>query len=195
MPTFLSDPAPAFYLILLGFAVVTGAIAARYQDRPSLIRFGIAIAVLLLAYLIDKSFESPREEAVRRVQAMAQAADAKNPDAFVEHLADSFEYRGGEKPTNAKKDEMRTAPFWDMLRQINARVTVWDFSRDDVKQVDANTIEIGFSGKGESDNRPMMLYMKATFRKQPDGQWKLTAIASFKFEKHDEALAIPNFPR
>ena len=195
MPTFLIDPAPAFYLVLLAFAIVTGTIAARYQDRSSSIRFGIALAVLLLAYLIDKSFESPREEAVRRVQAMAQAADAKNPDAFVEHLADSFEYRGGEKPTTVKRDEMRTVPFWEMLRQINARVTVWDFSRDDVKQVDANTIEIGFSGKGESGGTPILLYMKATFRKQPDGQWKLTAIASFKFENHNEALAIPNFPR
>ena len=53
MPTFLSDPAPAFYLVLFGFVVVTGAIAARNQDRKSLLRFAAALAVLLIVFLID----------------------------------------------------------------------------------------------------------------------------------------------
>src|SRR6266540_6329037 len=187
MPTFLTDPAPAFYLILLAFAVITGAIAARYQDRPSFIRFGIALAILLLAYGLDRGIESPREEAVRRVKVMAQAADAKNPDQFVEHLADTIEYRGGSQPVTVKKDDVKSGPFWAMLRQHNARVTVWGFSQDDVKQIDANSIEIGCSAKGEeggAGGTPFMLYMKATFKKQSDGQWKLTAFASFKFENH-----------
>ena len=198
MPTFLTDPAPAFYLILLAFAVVTGAIAARYQDRPSLIRFGIALAILALIYGIDKSIESPREEAVRRVNEMAQAADAKSPDKFIEHLADTLEYRGGQQTVTVKKDEVRNSSFWAMLRQNDVHVAVWDFSRDDVKQIDANTIEIGFSAKGEvsSQQQGMFpLYMKATFKKQPEGNWKLTAFASFRFEKHEEPLLIPNFPR
>ena len=195
MPTFLTDPAPAFYLILLAFAVVTGSIAARYQDRSGAIHFGIALALLLLVFGFDRGIESPREEAVRRVQAMAHAADSKNPDAFVEHLADTIEYRGGDKPVTVKKDEVRTSPFWPMLRQFNIAVRVWDFSQDDVKQIDASTIEIGFSAKGEADGKPFLLYIKATFRKQPDGQWKLTAFASFKFENHNEPLTIPGFPR
>lgn len=195
MPTFLSDPAPAFYLILIAFAVVIGAIAARHQDRPSLIRFAIALAVLLLVFAVDRGFESPREEALRRVKSMAQAADAKNPDQFVEHLAETVEFRGGDKPITVKKDEVRTAPFWEMLRQRNVRVVVWDFSQDDVKQVDAGTIEIGFSAKGEAEGTPFPVYMKTTFKKQPDGQWKLVAFASFKFENHNEPLTIPNFPR
>src|SRR6266481_4044226 len=106
-----------------------------------------ALAVLLLVYGIDKTYESPREEAVRRVKAMAAAADAKNPDQFVEHLADTIEYRGGSQPVTVKKDEVRSGPFWHMLRQHDARVTVWDFSQGDAKQIDANTIEIGFLAK------------------------------------------------
>lgn len=195
MPTFLTDPTPAIYLILLAFAVVTGAIAARNQDRRSGFRFAIAAALLLLVFAIDKGIESPREEAVRRVNEMAQAADAKNPDKFVEHLADTIEYRGGNSPVTVKRDEVRTSAFWPMLRQAEARVTVWDFARNDVKEIDANTLEIGFNAKGESQGTPFPLYMRATFRKQPDGQWKLTAFASFNFANHNEPLLIPNFPR
>lgn len=122
---------------------------------------------------------------------MAQAADTKNPDAFVEHVADTIEYRGSDKPTKLTKQELRTLPFWDMLRQMNVHVAVWDFSQDDVKEVDANTIEVGFAAKGDA----IPLYMRATFRKQPDGSWKLAAFASYKFEKHDEPFPIPNLGR
>ena len=57
MPTFLSDPPPGLYLILIAIAVVTGAIAARNQDRRSLTRFGVAAGVLLLVdhALVDLS--------------------------------------------------------------------------------------------------------------------------------------------
>ena len=47
----------------------------------------------------------------------------------------------------------------------------------------------------DDDRTPFPVYMKTTFKKQPDGQWKLVAFASFKFENHNEPLAIPNFPR
>lgn len=192
MPTFLSDPAPALYLILLAFAVGAGAMAARYQDRPSLIRFGIALAVVLALYGIDKSFESPREEAVRRITAMAKAADDKNPDAFVEHVQDSIEYRAGsEAPSKLTKSELRASAFWPTLRHNDVHVAVWDFSRDDVKQLGEDGIEIGFSAKGESGGKMIPLYIRSTFRKQPDGSWKLAGFSSFKFENHNEPFAIP----
>jgi ketosteroid isomerase-like protein len=195
MPSFLSDPSTGLYLVLLAIVVITGAVAARHQDRPTLIRFAIALAILLALYGIDRAVESPREEAVRRVQAMAAAADAKNPDQFVEQMADTVEYRGGDKPVLLKKTEIRNSPFWDTLRQQSVRVTVWDFSRDDVKTSGDDTIEIGFHAKGEMREGMVPLYMRATFRKQPDGQWKLAAFGSYRFEKHEEVFAIPGLSR
>jgi hypothetical protein len=192
MPTFFTDPAPGFYLVLLAFTVVTGAMAARNQDRRSFVRFAIAAAILLAVYGVDKAFESPREQAVRRVQAMARAADEQNPDAFVAHIADTIEYRGSSQATVLKREDVRRSAFWPMLRRFDPRVVVWDFSRDDVKQIDDNTIEIGFSAKGElRDGTPFPLYMRAAFKKQPNGEWKLTAFASYEFAKHDVPFAIP----
>ena len=193
MPTFLTNPSTAVYLVLFAFALVTGALVARNQDRRSLIRFGIALAVLLAVYLMDKANESPYEEAVRRITAMAQAANARNPEAFGEHVADTVEYRGSEQPVRLTKRELRTSPFWGLLRQYRPRITVWDFAKSESTSDD--TIELRFSGKGEPEGGgPMMLDFKATFRKQTDGSWKLIAITSYKYQS-TEMLAIPNMGR
>ncbi len=196
MPTFLSDPVPALYLVLIAFVVATGAVAGRYQDRRSLIRFGVALAALLALYLIDKSVESPREEATRRVQAMAEAANARNRDAFVEHVADKVEFVGGAQPATRTKAEVRSAHFWDILQQFDVRVAVWDFSRENVKQTDPNTVEIGFMGKGETrgEGKQFPVYIRATFTRQADGQFRLTRFGTYHPTNHDEPLGVPGFP-
>jgi len=193
MPAILSEPATAVYLILFAFVLVTGAMAARNQDRSSLVRCGLAIAVLLIVYLLDRTNESPYEQAVRRINAMAQAADSKNPDAFVEHVADSVEYRGSDRPTRLTKAELKASPFWDLLRHNSVRVAVWNFEKDPEKQTD-DAIDIRFGAKGESGGTLVLLDMVATFRKQPDGTWKLEGFASYKHQSK-ELFPIPNLGR
>lgn len=194
MPTFLSDPTPGFYLALIAFAVVTGAIFAKRQDKKSGTSFGVALLVLLLVYLADKSAESQREEAVRRATAMADAANDKNPDAFVAHIADTIEYSGDQSAVKKTRAEVRASPFWNMLRQLDARVTAWGFDRADVKDTGPDAIEIGFLAKGEAQGKMAMFYIRATFKKQGDGSMKLTALGTFDPAKHHERLGIPGFP-
>lgn len=196
MPSFLIDPPQVVYLLLGGLLVVTGAIAAQKQDRRTTIVFGIAFLLMLLVFLLDKTSESPREEAVRRTNMMAQAADAKDPDAFVAHVAEKVTIAAGnEAGKTVTRDELKKSGFWGMLRQMNVHVAVWDFSRDNVKELGNNSVEIGFMAKGEiaSGNQAMM-FAKATFTRQSDGSMKLTALRTFHPTNHDEAFPIPNFP-
>lgn len=193
MPTFLSDPTQGFYLALIALTVVTGAVFAKRQDKKSGLSFSVALLVLLLVYLGDKSGESPREEAVRRATAMANAANAKNPDAFVEHIAETFEYTGEQSPVKKTRSEMRNSPFWPTLRQFNVRVAAWDFSRTDVKELGDDAVEIGFMAKGEAEGKLVAFYIRATFKKQGDGAMRLTALSSFNPAKHQERMSIPGF--
>ena len=196
MPTFLSDPPQLVYLLLGGLLVVTGAVAAQKQDRRATVAFGVAFLLMLLMFLLDKSSESHREEAVRRTHMMAQAADAKNPDAFVEHVADRVTIAAGnETGKTVTRDELKRSGFWAMLRQLDAHVAVWDFSRDNVKELGKDSVEIGFLAKGElPGGNQMMMYATATFTRQGDGSMKLSAFRSFHPTNHNEALPIPNFP-
>ena len=193
----LIDPPQYVYLILGGLLVVTGVIAAQRQDRRSTIRFGIAFLLMAVVFLIDRLNESPREEAARRTYLMAQAADAKNPDAFVEHVADTFVYQNtpSGQPHTVTREQLRASPFWGMLKQNNVRVVAWGFSRDDVRVIDDNAIEIGFSAKGERGlGDYVQIYARATYTRQPDGKLKMTAFSTIDPIDHTKPLSIPMFP-
>jgi hypothetical protein len=196
MPTFFSDPPQVVYLLLGGLLIITGAIAAQKQDRRAAVPFGVAFLLMLLVFLLDKTSESPREEAVRRTHMMAQAADAKNPDAFLAHVADTITIQTGQGQTKTiTRDELKNSGFWGMLRQSDIHVAVWDFSRDDVKEIGSNVVEIGFLAKGElPGGNQQMIYMRATFTRQNDGSLKMSALRSFHPTNHDEPFPIPNFP-
>lgn len=193
---FLTDPPASLYYVFAAVLVVTGLIAVQKQDRRALAAFGAAFLLVAIFFLIDKLNESPREEAERRVHFMAVAATAHNPDAFCEHLADkvTLHTTGGE-PVVKTREELRAGGFWGQLRFMGANVRVWDFSRADVKEIDENEIEIGFMARGADGSGKMFpLYGRATFRRQQNGQFKLTVFKSFNAVNRQEPQTIPNFP-
>lgn len=194
---FISDPPQFVYLALGAVVVVLGAIAAQRQNRKAAIPFFAAVAVLLAVFLLDRFLDSPREEAVKGVQAMAAAADAGNPDEFVKHVADSFVYHSENPPQTVTREQMKTSAFWGMLKQLSAHVAVWNFSRDDVKVIDDNTVEVGFMAKGERKGsmEQVQLYCRATFKRQSDGKLRLTEFRTFDAMNHSKPFTIPGFPK
>lgn len=188
---FIADPPQWVYLVLAGLLVVTGALAAQKQDRRRALAFGVAFLLMLAVFVLDKLLESPREEATRRVYMMQVAADAKNPDLFVEHVADKLEIQS--RPTT--REDLRKSGFWPLLKQFNVRVAVWGFSRDDVKVIDDNTVEIGFMAKGEIEGgKQLPVYCRGTFKKQPDGSFKMVTFKAVDPINRTNAVEIPNFP-
>ncbi len=190
MPTLLSDPPRSVYLVLLLGAVVAGAVAFRRQDRRSFAAFGVASSVLLLVWLLDLLFESPREEAVRRVNAMAAAVTAQKPDDFVAQVSDSFDSNG------RRKADLKAAVWWGLFKSEGVEAQTWDFSRDDVEYPDANSVRVGFMAKGKSrDGAFAMYYMQALVVKDPDGQYRVKMIQPYDpVRRTDLKVDIPNFP-
>ncbi len=195
MPTFLSDPPTSVYLLLSAVLLVAGFIWSSQRSRKSLIAFACVLGVVALVVLLDRLFESPREEAVRRVQAMMKAADARDPDAFLRNVAPSIEYQGEGQARVVSREDLRRAPFWQTLRDLNVHVAAWDFAREDVEEIDPDHIEIGFLAKGEADGKQAGMYFRARFSRQPDGQLKLSALSSYDMIKRtNERKSIPFFP-
>lgn len=195
MPPFLADPPQWLYLVLGGLLVVTGAIAAQKQDRRTAIAFGIAFLLMLVVFLIDKTNESPREEAERRMHMLAMSADAKNPDTFAEHLADKVTIQTGNGEKTLTRDEIKKHPFWGTLKSFDVTIAVADFSREDVKEIDENNVELGFVGKGTPrGNQTIPVYCRGTFTKQPDGSRKLTVLRVYDFLERKKLATIPGFP-
>jgi hypothetical protein len=127
---------------------------------------------------------------------MAMAADAKNPDAFAEQLADKVTLASGnDTGKTLTRDEVKNHPFWQALRAFDVGVTVKGFSRDDTKEVNENTVEVGFMGHGTPRGQNSIpVYVRATYSKQPDGSFKLTAMRFFDPVNHNQGFPIPGFP-
>lgn len=196
MPTFLSDPPQSLYLLLFGALFVSAAVWFNRRDNRKALFVLIGIgAVLALVALLDRLFESPREESVQAVQTMVRAADTRDVNAFVEHIADTLEYRGESQPVTVTREQIRVGGFWNVLRQHNVHVAAWDFSRDDVREVGSNVIELGFLAKGEANGQQAPLYFRATFVRQPDGKMRLTRLATFDpLQRENQRKTIPFFP-
>jgi hypothetical protein len=205
MPTILSDPPFIVYLLLALGTIVSFAVWVNKRNRPSLIVFGCFLALLALVFLLDRLFESPREESKRRVEEMAKAIDERNKEAFLSHIADSFQYQGESgQAITITKETLRHSSMWSILNQYNVNhVAAWDFtredfndlSRDDFNDLNENTIVIGFLGKAEAGGNQVPMYFRAKFTRQPDGQMKLTGLASYDpLKRTNERKGIPNFP-
>jgi hypothetical protein len=191
MPTFLSDPVLGVYLVLVAFVVIAGVIVARKRDRRSWISLGIAVAVLLLVGLIDLVVESPREEATRKVKAMAEAATTADPGRFVEHVSTSFEANG------KNRDDLKAAPAWHQIRTLQAKVTVWGFGHDAHQRISDTEVEVGFYAKGEAPGSGMVMrYVRARFVKDSDGEYRLKSLKFYNPAERglNAEEPIPGFP-
>jgi len=164
------DPPRSLYLLLMLAVIIAGGVAAKYQSRKSLLAF-LGIAALLLAlYLVDTFVESPREQATRRVQMMAQAAQAGDVDGFVAQTSQRYNANG------RTRDSFRDGIPWHLIREHRPTVTTWNFSRDDFQELDNGDIEIGFEAKAEAPSGMMWKYARAQFTKEPDGTWRMKSI-------------------
>jgi hypothetical protein len=183
MPTFLSDPSTALYAILGVITLVLGVVAARRQKRSDLINFGIVAAVLLAVFLIDRAVESPREAAVRKIQEMGAASRAKKYDDLLKHVSDSFKYKSLDK-----------AGLRDRARQAEAigfgGISEYDLARSGFKQVNDTTIEHGFRVK-HNGQPELHFYVVGTFKKEPDGEWRLTTFKLFDPVNTNDEKDVP----
>ncbi len=191
MPNFFSDPPFLLYAILFIGFVVAGAVWYRLRSRKSRIAVGVFALLLGALILIDRFVESPREESVRRVEAMAAAATARDPTRFVEQLAKSFAYNG------KTREDVRNSGIWNLIREYNARVAVWGLGKDDFQILSDTEIEFGFYAKGEVSGQPgaLVRHIRTRFVKEADGAYRMKSMKFYSLQNGNRAEEpITGFP-
>jgi hypothetical protein len=186
MPHFLSDPSPTTYLLLVAAAVVTGVVAARWQDRKRVAPFAVALLLLGALYLIDRLYASPREDAVTLVGSMFDAVNAGHADRFLGAVSEAFDYRG------MKKNDLKRA--LDLARQHNVKVTAWNFDRNKVVYHDTTppTVEIVFDAKADGPTgQPVPKHVRMTFVRDPDGAYRMRSFATYNIVRKAEEEPVP----
>jgi hypothetical protein len=185
-----ADPSRSFVLLVVIAAVIAGIAAFRTRSRHAVTAFAVFAVMLLAIVLMDRFIESPREEAVRRVEVMTAAAMAGQPDAFVEHVSVKFDKNG------VTRDKLRTSQVWELIKHYKPTIKVWDFSRDQFEMLTDDSIQIGFMMKGEAQQGFILRYGKAKFIRDTDGAWRMSSIAFYNPAENGlkNEDPIPGFP-
>src|SRR5919201_997944 len=91
------DPSPAFYLLLLVIGLVLLAAWTRTRKRKFLVLLAADVALGVAVFVLDFSFESDREEGVRKIDEAARSIEARDLDRFFRHVSDRFRYGTSDK--------------------------------------------------------------------------------------------------
>jgi hypothetical protein len=186
MPTWLSDPSDGFYLVLFVLVVVAVMLWARSRTRGSLIRAGLAIALLVLLFVFDRLLESPREEAVRKTQEMARAANeqfGKPPaqrtwDGVGANVSDQFDFHG------AKKEDLLKA-IAQAAATGDGEGDVTEFDRSRVEYQSGDRVMVPFVvrvfPRGSNFTAPQArFHVEGVFARDPDGQYRLRGMRLYQ---------------
>jgi hypothetical protein len=195
MPTALSDPSSTLYAILVIIVFVLAALWFRNRTRGNLIRVLIAVCALVGLFLIDRFFESPREEATRKLHEMAQASQDKHWDAMFRNISDSFKYKGPGGGEMSKEDFRKRVKLVEAIPEFKG-VIVWDFNRADFKPINNDNFKMGFRAKPK-DVPTFDSWIIATFHHDPDGEWRMSGFNRYDPVKQDRndnpPMDIPGF--
>lgn len=174
MPVFLSDPPPVALVVFGVLVLIAGGLAARYRKKPLLAAF-TGLMALLVAWLVTALLvESPREEAIRRVNDMAAAVTAKDWGKFGEHISESFQ-KGKLKKADLKG-------YFDQGTGAFQRAVAWDFALTDPPRVTDTEVVIQFDGKAETGRgEPLVRHFEATFVRDPDGRFRMKTYQAFDY--------------
>jgi hypothetical protein len=169
MPTFLSDPSTALYVVLAVAVLVTGVLLAKRQRRTDLINFAIPAVALLALFVIDQVYESPRETVARTLKEMESASQGRKYDELFRHVSEKFQYKSLDKKGLREKANLAEQFFPDGM-------AIWNIKRDsDHFRQEGDTIEQEFDVQPK--NHPEGRYQcVAVFKKEADGEWRIVTF-------------------
>lgn len=137
-------------------------------------------------FALDTLFESPREQAVRAVKLMGDAANRRDWNAVGSHVAETFRY-----------ESMTKAAFLDRAGKsasaFDATVNFTAFDREQAVPQPGGGVRIGFVGQittPQSAGR-FVVYVEATFAPSPGGEQKMTGVTFFNYIERRTELRLP----
>ena len=175
MPTFLSDPTDTQYLLLALALLIAGGVWFNRRDRKSARAFAVVAGVAAALLLLDFLIRSPRESAVRTVEALSAAANARNWDDFDKLVSKDFEHKG------LKKADLK-GKLAAVIGMFDARTAVWGFDRDKVRQTADDRIEVVFDVKVDPKTGAAYYgHFKSGLVREADGEWRLKSLAIYSY--------------
>jgi hypothetical protein len=169
MPDFLADPTTTMYVVLGAMVAILGVLALRRQKRSDVITFVIGVVLLAALFLIDRSYDSPRELVVKKLDQMETASKANDYDEVFKHISDQFQYKSLNKKALRDRADIARSYFPE-------GVELWNYdARRDFKEMVDGSVEQEFDVQpvGQPQFRHRCV---GVFKKEADGEWRLVTF-------------------
>ena len=158
--------------VLLGVAAALLLYAGRQRRQKSLVLAGCIVACLIgLYYLLDRFVETDREQVRRKLAEMADGVRARDAGAIFQHISERFDTWRMDRAAFRRwvEDQLPTV---EELRVSNITFPGGGNPAD-------GTLRVTFDARVTSGRLPTgagSVFVDATFRRDADGQWRLTAF-------------------
>ena len=174
-------------LILVGLAAAVCAFVWTKTQKKLWLGLAIgAIGFLGLLLLLDRLFESDREQITGNINAMAGAVPGHDFDTIFSHIAADFHYNA------VNKAQFRqTCESIGKSRHVNG-MTVWGIRVLKLDQAKGEA-EVTFQFKIKADGlaEENFFLCKGGWVKERDGRWRLQTFLVYPLSAADQPLTIP----
>ncbi len=151
-------------------------VAAWWMTRKRWLLVGVGVLAGLAGvyFLLDRLVETPNEQIGRKLNEMAAAVKARNPDAVMRHIAADFHFR--------HQDRAAFAALVDraLHQGLIEDLSVWDFRTPDGGTDLTRKVEFTAKPRGGVVPEGLFYRVKATFVRETDGQWRHADVRSFQ---------------
>jgi hypothetical protein len=203
MPDWLSDPPRSLYIVLIlagvlplaaALFVIGGRKRGRDQKknkgspvRLALVIVGVVALLLLLGLkTCDMLYESDREQIQRKLTEMSAGVHEGNLNKVFEHISDSL------RVGSTDKAQLRRQA--DRARQSDdvTEIPIWDVSVEPIQKGDTKAhVRFRFKVNGNLFKQGNQFLCKATFVRDPDGQWRLQSFDVFMPPNERDPISVP----
>lgn len=185
MPTFLAEPPVLLYAVLLLAALATLGLWLRSRKRWALVALGSFVVLAGVLFLLDRLYESPREQSVRIVTEMAESIKKKDWTTFSGHVSEKFNANGWTK-------KQLEANFRLAADKYNVRATAWDFALTDPPVQSDTEVMLRFDAKAETqDGQQVLKHFSAKFVKEGD-RFRMVTFTPYNYVQKNMAEPLPN---
>src|SRR5437763_3349454 len=121
MPAWLIEGDPVVYLVLGGVALACSALWWRTRKKRYAVAGLVAVLLAVAFFLVDRSFESDREQIERKTQEVAAAVQRHDVAGAFRHISEDFHYGGTDKKG------LRSFADANVAHRNVTEMTVWGF--------------------------------------------------------------------
>jgi hypothetical protein len=147
---------------------------------------GVALALIVVAYLIARFVPTERKAIESAIEDMAAGVRNRNPNQVFSHFAKDFRYR------SMDKKQFEDAAGREIRRGIVSDIMILDYDKVEISKA-AKRADLEFRVKpigGVSDNT-MFYVCRARFVLEEDGKWRMQTFDLYYPLGENRAVDIP----